>query len=177
MKYYDILAVGEARQTVKEFGFSKFDKDVVVLSPEETDSAYRRDELVFVTASNSLDKNKKIVRLPIDGIVDPFFPRASPFDKAMLTVARDNDLVIVITLSKFLSTRGIDRARLIVKARRLIALAHKERVPIVISSKAEHPFELRTPFQLVNLGIELGMTAEKARWAISKVPEALRRKK
>lgn len=158
-------------------GFSEFPVGIKVVEHTDIDKAYSKEDLVFVRSSNSLDKNKKIIRLPVDGIIDPFFPKAKSFDTGMLNIARDNNIVIVITLTKFLEARGVERARLVVNGRRLVNLANKSGVSVLLTTGAMNRFQLRVPLQLISLGVILGMTPNRAKWSLSKIPESLARRK
>ncbi len=177
MRYYDLLVSGDAREHLTSYGYSDPGIPVVVLEPSQLDKAYSPDALVFVRSSNTLEKNKKIVRAPCDGIVDPIYPRANVLDYNALTTARDNDITLVFTLSRFLSVKGIERAKLIARARLLIRMALKKGVRILLASGAEHPFDLRTPYQLESFGVLLGLSWKKAEWSITKTPEYLIRRK
>ncbi len=176
MRFYDLLVFGEARNYVEELGFRKFDR-VSVLDPGELDKTYDRGALVFIKASNSIQKNKKLVKLPIDGILDPVFPRMNALDYNSFTVLRDNDTPIVFSLSRFMKARGIERARLIERARMMVKMAVRKHVRVVITSGAVHPFDLRTPIQLVSFGEMLGLNHAQSERAISSSPEYLIRRK
>ncbi len=171
--YYDLLVSGEARDYLEDLGFSRLRIPVQVLGPNEADKAYSRDSLVFIRASNSLRKNKKLVSLPVDGILDPVFPRMNALDFNSLTILRDNDTAIVLSLSRFLSSTSLDRSRLLIRARLLLRMAVKKHVRVILTSGAKHPFDLRTPYQLKVFGQILGLTEKQAERAISSAPEYL----
>lgn len=177
MEYYDLLVTGEAKGKVTEIGFTPFNSPVRLLPPERFMDAYDPNSIILVQASNSIEVNRKIIRSPCDGIVDPIFKRANGLDYNAYTIMKDNDIALVITLFRFLGVRGIDRARLIYRARQAVKMAIKKKVRIIITSGADHVFDTRTPYQLKNFGEFLGLTPKQAERAISTAPEYLLHRK
>ncbi len=174
MRYYDLLADKSLGDVLRDLGFSDPGVDTLVVPSDEVDKAYAKDKLVFVEASNSLDKNRKILKMPCDGIVDPVFPKFIALDYPALTIAKDNNCAIVITLSKLYKYRGVQRANYLSRLRLLVRMALKKNVRIVLTTRAKTEFEVKSPLQLIAFGKALGMDDKQSKRSIGPVIEYVR---
>ncbi len=176
MKYYDILVDPKFEGVIERLGYSKLGVGIQVLDSNEIDMAYARDKLVFVKSSNSLEKNRRILKSPCDGIVDPVFPRLLALDYPAMTIAKDNDCSIILTLSNLEKYTGIQRANYLSRTRLLVKMATKKRLRVILTTGASSEFQLRTPIQLISFGKVLGMTDSQAKRAIGPAVEHIRRR-
>ncbi len=97
-------------------------------------------------------------------------PRERFFDRAETRVASQGVAALEIDTSLILTTSGFSRARLLYFLRREAATAKKAGFPVVISSHAVEPSQMRGPHDSASLAVLFGMDNESAMNALSTTP-------
>ncbi len=100
---------------------------------------------VGVMSSDAKVNREAIMRRKVDVLLD--FEERS-LDYASLKLAAEKDVVIEVSLSKFLRTRGFKRMVLLDETRLLLKLLLKFGTPFLLTSGAENVLELRPRKQL-----------------------------
>jgi RNase P/RNase MRP subunit p30 len=102
------------------------------------------------------------------------FPSVSPherfFDLAEARLASQGVAALEIDMSLLLFSEGSSRARLLSCLRKEAATAKKLNVPVVISSHATDPYQLREPQEVASLAMLFGMEHVSALNAVSNTP-------
>lgn len=115
--------------------------------------------------------NRRISRLAArDGRVDlMYFPNPLLFDLKQARMASHKDKILEIRIRDILfSPKPLHRN--LAEHQRMIALALQYNLPIIISSGAKHPFEMRAPKDLIALAQLLQLPEEKAIESITTIP-------
>jgi ribonuclease P/MRP protein subunit RPP1 len=97
-------------------------------------------------------------------------PRERFFDKAEAELASNSLAALEIDIKPLLTLRGPARIRFIAALRREVAIADEYGVPIVISSGATNPLQMRKPMDVAGLTTLFDMDKPKALNAVSKTP-------
>ncbi|MBN3037292.1 MAG: hypothetical protein JW834_02510 [Candidatus Diapherotrites archaeon] len=167
MKYYDLLASHEVRSVLQSLGFGAGDGVVV-------DDARRAPAgVVCFVRGGSLELNRLVVRSKAHVLLDPIADGKMSVDSAVVQVAKDNGVAFGISLAQFLRVSRSRRAHLINAYRRLVQLCTRMGARIVLVSDARDAFGIRSPVQLVSLGVLLGLSVNQAKWSVSEVPAYL----
>lgn len=108
------------------------------------------------------------------------FPSSNPrkrfFDQAEARVACQGVAAFEIDMALLLQETGFYRMRLLSSLRKEVAIAKKNGIPIVISSNACNPLQLRGPNDLANLALLFGMDNVSALNAVSVTPSTIVRR-
>ena len=78
-----------------------------------------------------------------------------------------------LNLKYFLFTRPNQRYRVLNQFRQIMKLHRQYHVPVIITSDAHSPYDLRHPRDVVALAACFGMTKEEAVDALSKTPQEI----
>jgi ribonuclease P/MRP protein subunit RPP1 len=97
-------------------------------------------------------------------------PRARFFDRAETRVSSQGVAALEVDMSLLLRNTGFSRVRLLSSLRREAEIAKKARFPVVLSSGASTPFQMRGPRELASLSNLFGMDNESAVDAVSAIP-------
>ncbi len=100
-----------------------------------------------------------VMRRRVDLILD-FMDRE--LDYVTVKMAKEKDVAIEISLSKFLNTEGLKRLRLIEETMDLIRIIKKFDAPFVLTSGAFRFYELRPKRQILEFFEFLGANVDKA---------------
>ena len=107
----------------------------------------------------------------VDLVLDPFVGRNDlGVDHICLKKAEENDVAIGITFMNFLLLHRKARVKYLRGLRRLLFLAEKYGVKVVISSGAESWLDMRRPREMMSLLINLGYPFELAMKSVSEWP-------
>lgn len=107
---------------------------------------------------------------------DPMDQKFSGVDDVMARFMAERGIAIEICLHELLSCYGMVRSQVMGRMRQNIMLAKKYDTPIVFTSGAVHPLDMRSPRDIFSLGITLGMDASLAVKALSDYPAMLAKK-
>jgi len=97
-------------------------------------------------------------------------PRRRFFDPAEAELASKTSAALEIDMAPLLTLGGFQRARLISRLRREVAIAEKFKVPIVISSGTSDKYLLRKPQDYASLAYLFDLSHQTARKALSEFP-------
>lgn len=100
-------------------------------------------------------------------------PRARFFDEAEARLASNSSVALEVDMGLLLRTVGSDRARLLSSLRRETTIAQKLDVPIVLSSNASYPHQLRGPHDLAALATLFGFNLASGLEAVSVIPSTI----
>lgn len=136
---------------------------------------FRRRVEVIAVACESKDVARQAAK---DHRVDILnFPAIDPrrrfFDRAEAELASGSTSALEIDLKPILTLKGPVRIRLLATLRREIAIAEDYHVPIVISSGATNPLQMRKPMEMAALASLFDLDKPTALDAISKIPLAI----
>ncbi len=121
----------------------------------------KREWLVGVIGDLRVLRNA-VMRWRVDLILD--FPERE-IDYVTVKMAKEKDVAIEISLSKFLNSEGIRRLRLIEETLDLIRIINKFDAPFVLTSGASDFYEMRPKRQIMEFFEILGADVKKAeRW-------------
>lgn len=176
MNFYDLFVPSrKARKIVSSLGFEE-PVSCRVIDSKNLDKAYHPKALVFCSGDSGKE-NKKIARSGVDVLIDPVVHYKRTIDSALMQIAKDNGVVVGISLSKMLEAKKKQRANLMKYYRLLVDLCHKVGTKILLTSGAKDEFQLRKPEQLVSYGKIFGLTKEQARWSLTEIPKSLMERK
>jgi ribonuclease P/MRP protein subunit RPP1 len=97
-------------------------------------------------------------------------PRARFFDRAETRVAAQGVAAFEVDMSLLLRSTGFSRVRLLSFLRREVEIARKACFPVVVSSHAFTPLQMRGPHDLASLSGLFGMDNASALNAVSAIP-------
>jgi ribonuclease P/MRP protein subunit RPP1 len=97
-------------------------------------------------------------------------PRARFFDRAETRVASQGVAALEVDISLLLRSTGFSRVRLLSSLRREVEIARAACFPVVVSSHAFTPFQMRGPYDLACVSALFGMDNASALNAVSAVP-------
>jgi len=100
---------------------------------------------IGVLSSETKVNREAIMRRKVHVILDS---EERKLDYASIKLAAEKDVVIEVSFSKFLRTRGFKRMKLLDETRLLLKLLMKFGTPFLITSGAEKELELRPRYQL-----------------------------
>jgi len=118
------------------------------------------DWLVGVVGSLKVLKSA-VMRRRVDLILD--FPERE-LDYVTVKMAREKDVAIEISMSKFLRSRGVARVKLIEETAELIRVINKFDTPFVITSAASNFYEMRPRRQMLEFFKILGADVERGEY-------------
>jgi len=97
-------------------------------------------------------------------------PRRRFFDKAEAELASSSVAALEIDVKPIITLKGPARIRLLAVLRREAAIAEDYRVPVVVSSGATNPLQLRKPMEMAALATLFDLDKPTALDAVSKAP-------
>lgn len=137
----------------------------------------RKYELISVNCFSKLvarqaakDNRVDLLSFPSDN------PHQRFFDNAEAKLASQGVAALEISMAQLLGSVSFSRARFLSYLRREIETARKFRVPVVISSSAHTPLQLRGPHDFANIAFLFGMDDASALKAVSAAPSAIVRR-
>ncbi len=99
-----------------------------------------------------------VMRRRVDIILD--FPERE-IDYVTVKLAKEKDVAIEISLSKFLRVRGVGRVRLLEETKDLIRVINKFDTPFILTSAASNLYEMRPRRQILEFFKLLGARVER----------------
>ena len=95
----------------------------------------------------------------------------SGLNHVLCKLAKKNNIAIAFNFNNILNAKK--QYIILGRIRQNIMLCRKYKIPMIIVSFANTPFEMRNPKDFISLGISLGMTPIEAKNAVSKNVEAI----
>ena len=127
-------------------------------------------ERIVLAASSDAEKLGRAAKNPK---VKALLLRTFAADVASVRAAAENRKYFEIPVAPLLETQGVQRAMLMSKMRIFIRLCLKHRAPFFIASQARNALMLRTPQEMIAIGMALGLERDQAAWAVGEAPKAL----
>ena len=118
----------------------------------------KRDWFVGVVGNLKVLKYA-VMRWRVDVILD-FDGRE--LDYSLIKIAKEKDVAIEISFSKFLRCKGFERSQLFEEVVETLNVIKKFDTPFVLTSGANDPYELRPKRQIIEFFEYLGADVEKA---------------
>ena len=125
--------------------------------------------------------NLRIVRFAIenkvDAVIAPEYGRKdSGFDHVLARLAAKNNVAIGFSLAPLLKATPYERANILKFMMKNWQLVEKYKAPRFLTSSAESKWEVRSPRDLMSLGISIGMEIPQAKASLSFYPERMLKK-
>ena len=115
--------------------------------------------------------NRFALEAGVDALISPWLGRKDPgFDHVLARIAAKKGVAIGFSLSPLLTANPYERVQLLRFMTKTWQLVDKYSVPRFITSSAESKWEVRSPRDLMSLGINVGMDMPKARAALNFYP-------
>lgn len=133
---------------------------------------YRKSYDLLVVAGGSLALNRKACQTAeVDVLAHPGKGRLDPgVDCVAMRFAAEHKVAIEIN---FKEISGPNRLRALRNAREVVKLAQKYGTLLLLSSGAENEWELKDPYCMLGMAIQIGMEVREAKQALSSVPERI----
>jgi ribonuclease P/MRP protein subunit RPP1 len=172
------LASAELESRASELGFS-YAKPAFSLSLATAKDLKRLPS----TGVNAVEStNSELLRaackrdaglLLVNPLKVPKFQKDDGLVRAVGEAARNAPLAFEIPVRAFLSSKFVYRAKLVSQVRAFLRLCLKFKAPFVFTSGAQTAFELKSPREVIAIGVFYGISPEQASAAISKTPQKL----
>jgi ribonuclease P/MRP protein subunit RPP1 len=138
-------------------------------------ASIRRNFDILLVRGGDLKLNRAAVETPqVDILTHPEYERNdSGLNHVLAKLASKNNVAIEINFREILATNGYHRAKVLKNIRQNIILAKKYNAPIILCSGAISHYELKDPYFMISMAVQLGMSLKEAKISISKVPEEI----
>ncbi len=121
----------------------------------------KRAKGVTGVMSNEIKVNKEaVMRKKVDILLDSPDRR---LDYATIKLAAEKDVIIEVSLTKFINSGGVKRMRLFEETIQLLKIIDKFEAPFALTTAASSPFELRHRRQVEGFFSFLGADIKRAR--------------
>ena len=132
--------------------------------------------LIYVQGGD-MRVNRAALEAGVDALISPWFGRKDPgFDHILAGIAARRGVAVGFSLSPLLRASPYERVQLLRFMTKTWQLVRKYNVPRFITSSAESRWDVRSPRDLMGLGINLGMEIPEARASLNFHPRRILRK-
>ena len=128
--------------------------------PELLSGLKKAEGVVGVLSSEIKVNREAVMRKKVDIILDSAERR---LDYTTVKLAAEKDVIIEVSFSKFINSKGIRRMRLFEETVQLLRIIDKFDAPFALTTAAHSPHELRQRRQVEDFFAFLGASVEKAR--------------
>lgn len=183
---YETKSAKELKEKKKQFPGEKIG---IYLKPKKpqikfSNQLYLEADIIAVSSQNeavirSAVSNPKIdlvFSVPSSVGKDALHYRRSNFNEIFVNLAKQNKVRYAIDFSQLLENEGIARAKLWGREAQNIRLCRRK-IPIIISSFAKNPWQMRNPKDLAAIVVLLGLNEKQAKKAISDNIEVILKEK
>jgi len=133
--------------------------------------------LIYVQGGN-LRVTRFAIESKVDAIISPELGRKdNGLDHVLARLAAKNEVAIGFSLAPLLRTTPYEKANILKFMIKNWKLVNKYKAPRFLTSSAESKWEVRSPKDLMSLGIALGMEIPQAKSSLSFYPERILKKK
>ena len=133
--------------------------------------------LIYVQGGN-LRVTRFAIESKVDAIISPELGRKdNGLDHVLARLAAKNEVAIGFSLAPLLRTTPYEKANILKFMIKNWKLVNKYKAPRFLTSSAESKWEVRSPKELMSLGIALGMEIPQAKSSLSFYPERILKKK
>jgi len=121
--------------------------------------------------------NRMAIEERVDALISPWFGRRDyGFDHTLAGMAGRRGVAIGFSLAPLLRANPYERALMLRFMVKVWELTKKYRVPRFITSSAESKWEVRSPRDLMSLGINIGMDIPEAKASLNFYPRKILKK-
>ncbi|NPA47853.1 MAG: Ribonuclease P protein component 3 [Thermococci archaeon] len=121
--------------------------------------------------------NRYALESGVDALISPWLGRRDPgFDHVLARIAARRGVAIGFSLAPVLNAGQYERAMLLRFMGKVWRLVEKYGAPRFLTSSAENRWEVRSPRDLMSLGLAIGMDAPRARASLDFHPRAVLRR-
>jgi len=151
---------------------------IVTKKPSLIREVKKRNLRVFIyVQGGDMRVNRFALEAGVDALISPWLGRKDPgFDHVLAKIAAKKGVAIGFSLSPLLTANPYERVQLLRFMTETWRLVDKYSVPRFITSSAESKWEVRSPRDLMSLGINIGMEMPKARAALNFYPRKILKK-
>ncbi|WP_232462934.1 Ribonuclease P protein component 3 [Thermococcus sp. P6] len=129
--------------------------------------------LIYVQGGN-MRVNRFALESGVDGLISPWLGRKDPgFDHVLAGIASRRKVAIGFSLSPLLRAGPYERAQILRFMTKTWQLVDKYSVPRFITSSAASRWEVRSPRDLMSLGISIGMEIPQAKASLNFYPRSV----
>jgi len=118
--------------------------------------------------------NRFALEAGVDALISPWLGRKDPgFDHILARIAARREVAIGFSLSPLLRASPYERVQILRFMTKTWQLVEKYRVPRFLTSSSESRWEVRSPRDLMSLGITIGMEIPQARASLNFYPRSI----
>ena len=129
--------------------------------------------LIYVQGGD-MRVNRFALEAGVDALISPWLGRKDPgFDHVLAKIAAKKGVAIGFSLAPLLTANPYERVQILRFMTKTWQLVRKYDVPRFITSSAESRWDVRSPRDLMSLGINLGMEPPQARASLNFYPRRI----
>ncbi len=134
----------------------------------------RNPKALIYVHGGDMRVNRFALEAGVDALISPWLGRKDPgFDHILARIAARRNVAIGFSLAPLLTANPYERVQLLRFMTKTWQLVDKYSVPRFITSSAESRWEVRSPRDLMSLGINLGMEIPQARASLNFYPRRI----
>ncbi|WP_297487280.1 Ribonuclease P protein component 3 [Thermococcus sp.] len=148
---------------------------IVTKKPSLIREAKRRNlKALLYVQGGDMRVNRAAIESGVDALISPWLGRKDPgFDHTLAGMASRRGVAVGFSLSPLLRSKPYERALTLRFMMKTWELVRKYRVPRFITSSAGDRWEVRSPKDLMALGMSLGMEMPEARASLNFYPRRI----
>jgi len=136
-----------------------------VISPQRlNDLKDEKEGFIILNSSDKKIQQKAVKSCRIDAIY-------GTVDFSVLNEMRNKKIALIVKFRDFIYAD--DPAKLLAITKKNVFLARKHKVPLIIASGAKNYWEIKSPSELIALGIILGLNKKEAKETLYKLQEKI----
>lgn len=170
MQSFDLnLRNSQLEKQALALGFAKtFTPPAVEIKTQRDLNAIRenKDGFYALESTDSELLRKAAKRAHGRALVNAFLVPKFFRDDGLIRVVAETENVFEIPLHYFLHSAHVHRAKLFDEASAFLKKCLKLKAPFVFTSRAESEFDLKSPREIIAVGVCLGLTREQAAFAL-----------
>ncbi|WP_297457997.1 Ribonuclease P protein component 3 [Thermococcus sp.] len=129
--------------------------------------------LIYVQGGD-MRVNRAALEAGVDALISPWFGRKDPgFDHILAGIAARREVAVGFSLSPLLRANPYGRVQILRFMAKVWQLVRKYNVPRFLTGSAEGRWEVRSPRDLMSLGITIGMEVTEARASLNFHPRRI----
>jgi ribonuclease P/MRP protein subunit RPP1 len=136
----------------------------------------KEGNICLVRAGDSTTNRSLLTTPGVNVLCDLYLAPKQAFDRVCASIAAERNIAIDIRISPLLDQRGTPRERVIRLYEEILTLQNRYEFPIIISSGATNPLEMRSSRAIEALLSEIGMERNRIHSAFSLIPELIKEK-
>ncbi|NJE09722.1 Ribonuclease P protein component 3 [Thermococcus sp. MAR1] len=134
----------------------------------------RNLKVLLYVQGGDMRVNRAVLEAGVDALISPWLGRKDPgFDHILARIAARRNVAIGFSLAPLLGANPYERVQILRFMAKTWQLVDKYSVPRFITSSAETKWHVRSPRDLMGLGINIGMEIPKARASLNFYPRRI----